>query len=227
MKCTLKTRASIRASMEALVVTVCGGTDEDAEAQVRAFDGDVNAFDAEGNTLLYWAADNGKARTIAALAARGADPLLQTQAGVTVLDWAVYQDNGSMEALFDAFPDLDVNVARRSDGMTPLHQAAAYGLVASVRVLLGRGARMDIWNGENETAQDAAREMEQEETEELLARAVRATTMLVIVAAVTQWRCFIPLSSVQPSYRLPIITIRLSSAQSSRRLPVIVVIIVA
>jgi hypothetical protein len=111
--------------------------------------------------------------------------------------------------------------------MTPLHQAAAYGLVASVRVLLGRGARMDIWNGENETAQDAAREMEQEETEELLARAVRATTMLVIVAAVTQWRCFIPLSSVQPSYRLPIITIRLSSAQSSRRLPVIVVIIVA
>ncbi len=132
---------------ESLARYISDAADDDAVAAIAAFSGDVNVRCAGGGPLLA-AVQAGKVAAVTALARRGADAVASSSAGGSALFEAARLDNGSLRALLAAVPRIDVNAAAGGgDRRTPLHVAAAAGVVSSVRLLIGVGARTDAKAG--------------------------------------------------------------------------------
>lgn len=106
-------------------------------------------LDADGTTLLHWAAERGSADIAAQLVARGADVRLANRYGVTPLSIASLAGNAQLvTVLLEA--GADPNTTSR-DGETPLMIASRAGSPAVVQALLDRGAEADAkegWRGQ-------------------------------------------------------------------------------
>ena len=62
----------------------------------------------------------------------------------------------------------DVDLARTSDGWTPLHLAVAFGLTQMVTSLLGEGAKARLKDKEGMTAEDLADKYRMKQIKDLL-----------------------------------------------------------
>jgi hypothetical protein len=116
--------------------------DAAAAACAAVFVGDLDAVNIWGERQLYTAVRQRRLATIAALAARGANPNTPTRSG----DLPVVAATGSaacLRALLNSFGGaVDVN-AREADGRTALHAALEEGDAECMRLLLAAGADPD------------------------------------------------------------------------------------
>jgi ankyrin repeat protein len=125
--------------------------------------GDVSWVDFTGQTPFLRAALSGDTTTMRLLVEHGADPNLATPAGTTPLmaaagvNWVVAQTyTESPQALIDAVMlclelGADVNAAN-SMGLTALLGAVNRGSNDIIRLLVDRGARLDVKDKEGRTA---------------------------------------------------------------------------
>ncbi|MGD9696107.1 MAG: ankyrin repeat domain-containing protein [Thermoleophilia bacterium] len=144
--------------------------DADLAAAARAArEGDPDALDAVlarrpdlatarpdgARTLLHMAVDwpghrAGIARTVAALAAAGADldaPYAGPEHRERPLHWAASNDDvAAIDALLDAGARVDPPGSPFGDG-TPLLDACAFAQWRAARRLVERGAAVDLWTG--------------------------------------------------------------------------------
>jgi uncharacterized protein len=109
----------------------------------------TSATDRNGFTALHWRAFRGLCSPdtphIAELLVRGgADPNARTNAGDTVLIWAVESGNAT---LVRTLIKLGADPNQRSNGVTPLMCAAACGDAGVVGELLEGGADRDATEG--------------------------------------------------------------------------------
>ncbi|MBC6402962.1 MAG: ankyrin repeat domain-containing protein, partial [Hyphomonadaceae bacterium] len=102
---------------------------------------DVNARDSDDKTPLHWAAQNGHAETVAALARAGADVNARDSDDKTPLHWAAQNGHAETVAAL-ARAGADVN-ARDKDGHTPLHWATYNDHAETVTALVKAGAEVD------------------------------------------------------------------------------------
>ena len=101
----------------------------------------VNARGAGGSTMLMFAALYGDAATVRDLITRGAAVNAKNDVGATALMWAV-ADADTSRTLVEQGADVN---ARSEDGRTPLLMAAgSAGSTATVKLLLERGAQVNV-----------------------------------------------------------------------------------
>lgn len=105
----------------------------------------ATATDADGTTLLHWAAERGDADIAAQLIARGADARAANRYGLTALSLACLTGNPQLVTML-----LEAGASpttQTPEGETVLMTAARAGSVAVVTTLLDRGARADEQEG--------------------------------------------------------------------------------
>jgi ankyrin repeat protein len=130
----------------ALALTLAHGSDSsnDIASQLLEAGADPNTRTHDGHTpLMLVAQHNENDAMLTALLDRGADPNARDAMGSTALFHALvheprFDDPATVQTLIAR--GAQVNVRRDSDGLTPLHRAAANGLVQSMQRLLAAGA---------------------------------------------------------------------------------------
>ena len=114
---------------------------------------EIDQCDAAGNTALHYAAEKGRAASIAVLMEFKADPTIRNTAGLAPLHKAV---NANEEPATFALLNAGVNVDTRTTGENPnrtiLHLAAESGLQRMVEKLVEHGANIDILDSGFRTA---------------------------------------------------------------------------
>lgn len=143
-----------------MVAATCPGNAETVRL-ILSKDADVKARPRGGASALYLAARTGELATVKLLLSHGADPNAPDVGGRTSLYMAtegrnpevirLLLEHGAKVNIATAFPAdpsfRTVNNIKNgppsSSGITPLHQAAAYGPVESVRLLLRAGAKVN------------------------------------------------------------------------------------
>ena len=144
----LATAGPAAAADERLVEAVRSGDYAGARALVEA-GGDVDTPQADGTTLLHWAARGNRVDITDLLLRAGADANAANRYGMTPLSLAC--TNGSPEIvalLLDAGADPGLSTP---EGETPLMTAARTGAPEVVRLLLAGGADVDeteAWRGQ-------------------------------------------------------------------------------
>jgi len=115
-----------------------------------------NYVDANGWMPLMWAAQEGHAKVVDHLLTAGADPNFADENGCTPLKQAIsWQHVEVSEKLI--LNGADVNCRSRADGhSTPLHTAAAYGLLESIELLRQYGADACAKDDDGKTPYDVA-----------------------------------------------------------------------
>jgi len=106
---------------------------------------DIEAFDAEGKSLLYYAVKGGSNELLKALLGMGADlnrKCPRSQGGRTALHWIALEGNA---VAIRTLLEKDAGLTNESDenGRTALHYAVKEGQRAAVYVLLEKGAAID------------------------------------------------------------------------------------
>jgi uncharacterized protein len=117
-----------------------------------------------GFTALHVAATAGHLQIVRLLIDAGADVDRRDRHGISPLLQAVGWPN-IMEALLDAGADVDTATIQ---GVTPLMSAAAFGEMASVRLLLARGADPNRRDDGGSNAAEIAGEKGEDEIASLL-----------------------------------------------------------
>ncbi|KAI0509002.1 hypothetical protein F5B22DRAFT_376084 [Xylaria bambusicola] len=103
---------------------------------------DVNAFDRNGNTPLFYAIENNHLPMVEALCNNGG-VVESTVDGKTLLTYAALQGNEPIaRLLLERNADIDSKSNRgvNAEGRTPLSYAAEYGFEAVAKLLLGQSA---------------------------------------------------------------------------------------
>jgi ankyrin repeat protein len=161
------------ATVAALTAAIRASAEDAAAAAVRSFSGAVNVCDSDGETPLHVAVSRRNAPAIFALRDVGADVTVTSAAGGSVLCAAAAMDDDvALKAVLMAFPAVNVN-ACGGDGLAALHHAALHGCDASVRLLVGRGARVDVRDTHGFTPLKLARDAGRMAIANLLSRVVR------------------------------------------------------
>ncbi len=102
---------------------------------------DVNVTEPDGTTALHWAADLGDVRTVDMLLKAGAKLKASNRYGATPLGLAAAKGNSAvLERLLQAGEDANAVV----NGEPVLMQAARAGSVDAVKVLLAKGAKVNV-----------------------------------------------------------------------------------
>ena len=139
-----------------LMVTAARGSLEVAE-QLIDLGADVNAQDDNGYTPLIWAATMGQVDVVRLLTAKGADLEKTEVHGNTALLEAAGMSEASLLAqsqlivahLLDAGADPN---SRSKNKSTPLIAAAQRGNTANAKLLIAKGAQLDLQNDSGSTA---------------------------------------------------------------------------
>jgi ankyrin repeat protein len=98
----------------------------------------------------------------------GVDINYTDREGVGLLDEAIINGNIEfIEYLLD-YKDIDPNITKRKSGMTPLIQAACYGNIELVKILISHGADLNIKDKMNLSAIDYARKLQQKKMQQFL-----------------------------------------------------------
>jgi ankyrin repeat protein len=131
---------------------------------------DVNSTTARGGTALMWAAGSSMnpSDTVRVLLRAGADIHVRSENGRTALIDAAARGNGEIAEIL-LVAGAEVN-GKDEQGITALMTAAAHGHLDCVSTLLKYGASTDAVDLLGQTALDKAREANQTEVGELLAR---------------------------------------------------------
>ncbi|MEE8154257.1 MAG: ankyrin repeat domain-containing protein [Phycisphaerales bacterium] len=124
----------------------------------------------DGTTPLMLACGEGQVEAVELLIERGADVLARNSGGATALHFSIYSDSDSTLVLLKGGADVDIQSV---NGLTPLMQAAAYGRLSQVEVLLGAGADLLLTDDQGQSALDWARQMRRHRAVELLESAMR------------------------------------------------------
>jgi ankyrin repeat protein len=115
-----------------------------------------NSVDASGWAPLMWAAQEGHTEVVDQLLTAGADPNFTDDNGFTPLKQAL-SDQHIQAAEKLILAGADVNQRCSSDGnSTPLHTAAAYGLLDSIELLCQYGANARARDDDGKTPYDVA-----------------------------------------------------------------------
>ena len=127
----------------------------------------VDASEMQGDQMLHYAAESGRADLIKGLVTRGGMDVNQKNAvEETALHIAArHGSNEAAQELLRLGADKD---ARSVDGETPLHIAARNNHVEIVRMLLGKNAGVDLKNREGQTALHLAAERGNKDILEML-----------------------------------------------------------
>ena len=108
---------------------------------------DIDGRDAQGRTLLWKAAGNGRKVVVDVLIAEGASVDIANNRGVTPLSWlsctSVLGRGLMVETLIQARADVN---KEDSDKHTPLWWASGYNRIETVRALIASGADVDAAN---------------------------------------------------------------------------------
>lgn len=88
--------------------------------------------------------------------------------GVGLLDEAIVNGNMEFITYLVVEKNMDVNSTKRKSGLTPLIQAACYGNIKLVKLLLDHGADIKIKDKMNLSAIDYARKLQQKKMKEFL-----------------------------------------------------------
>jgi len=133
-----------------LIQAVCGDLIEEV-AYFLERGADVNAFDADGMTPLFWAVTHGHTEMISFLVEIGAKVDVSLRdSGLTPLHRAAATGQlAVVAALIDHGADVN---ARAKDGETPLMEAATWAHSEVVAALAGAGASVDEKNKHGQTA---------------------------------------------------------------------------
>ena len=111
----------------------------------------VRGRDSERSTALHWAAKEGNVEAVRELVDMGAEVDEKDAHGLAPLSWAIFKrQSGAVKALVEK--GADVGIVVEEDGCTPLHIAAAKGMVEAVTFLIENGAKV----GERDRAGFAA-----------------------------------------------------------------------
>ena len=114
----------------------------------------LNARNAQGDTLVHRAVETGMRHLLKALLAAGADPRARAKDGETALHLAaLHPEPAFTDLLLAAGADPQ---ARNTDGESPLHWAALSGHIVVAQRLLARGADARIKNRNGLSARDYA-----------------------------------------------------------------------
>ncbi|MBH9576847.1 ankyrin repeat domain-containing protein [Inhella proteolytica] len=136
---------------EAAQAAIAGGASKDAATPF-------------GFTALHIAATAGHLPIVRLLVDNGADIDCRDSHGLSPLHQAIGWPE-VMQALLDSGADVDGVTAQ---GVTPLMCASAFGELASARLLLVMGAKVDLRDDRDSTAADIAREKGADEIAVLL-----------------------------------------------------------
>jgi hypothetical protein len=129
---------------------------------------DLNARNANGDTVVHRAVETGMRQLLKALLAAGADPRAKAKDGETALHLAaLHPEPIFTELLLTAGADPR---ARNGDGESALHWAALSGHIVVVQRLLARGADPRARTREGMSARDYARREGHAEIARLLER---------------------------------------------------------
>jgi ankyrin repeat protein len=88
--------------------------------------------------------------------------------GVGLLDEAIVNGNIEFIKYLLIEKNMDVNSTKRKSGMTPLIQAACYGNIELVKLLLSHGADLNVKDKMNLSAIDYARKLQQKKMQNFL-----------------------------------------------------------
>jgi len=124
---------------------------------------DVNTADASGNTLAMIAARNGNADLLGFLLKNNANILKRNRYGDTAIMLAVVK--GRIEIVRQL---LDANTEINNTGWNPLHYAAYGGHAEIVRLLVAKGADLDVQAPNGQTALMLAANADHLETVKIL-----------------------------------------------------------
>jgi ankyrin repeat protein len=98
----------------------------------------------------------------------GVDIEYTNREGVSLLDEAIVHGNIEFITYLLKEKKLDVNKTKRKSGLTPLIQAACYGNIDLVKLLISFGADINKSDNLNLTAIDYARKLQQKKMHEFL-----------------------------------------------------------
>jgi ankyrin repeat protein len=141
-----------------------------------SLDGNVNAPDAEGWTILMWAAGfYGGLDSVNTLLKHGADPNAASKYGWTpLLAAAEVGDAGKIIALLSA--GADPNRAEAMNSEQPLHMAVIHGTSKAVDALLKSGAKIEARTKDGRTAVDLVEYQQDANERTLIAEALAKFT---------------------------------------------------
>ena len=121
-------------------------------------DASPNYVDGNGWVPLIWAAQEGHAQVVDHLLMAGADPNFVDENGFTPLKQAISDQHIEVSEKL-ILHGADVNCRCSADGnSTPLHTAAAYGLLESIELLCQYGADACAKDDDGKTPYDVAME---------------------------------------------------------------------
>lgn len=88
--------------------------------------------------------------------------------GVSLLDEAIVSGNMDLITYLLDEKKMDANVTKRKSGLTPLIQAACYGNIELVKVLIAHGADVNVKDSSNLSAADYARKLQRKKMQQFL-----------------------------------------------------------
>jgi len=113
---------------------------------------EVNARDEHGGSPILWAAGLGSPEAVQVLLEAGADVNVQDSNGMTPLMWAANVGDPRNVAILATSPNINLNATDKVSSETALMRAARNGKVDSLKILIERGASVDLRNQQNMTA---------------------------------------------------------------------------